>query len=350
MEPNSKAASVSSLDVDARQSAPQRWLEGPRRGIAIAVTGCLMATPDAMLIEWAERMGATRLAVLFWKLLFLGVCLAAYAVTQTSGLKDAVLKEPRLMATLAALMGLTSLGIGVALLLTYAANALLAYSLDPLWGAMLGWILLGDVLPIQTIAALCGAACALVLMFLPAILQQDGKTVASLVGDLAALAAGFTVALYITAVRNALVTGRRVSPIGASALGNLAAALGAALVAWITGATLKAPGPLFFVYAVLDGVAVSGVIVGFALAPRYIAGAHIGLISLVETILGPLWVFLTFGEQPPVYTLAGGTIVIVVVVCHESHAMASLDEPPVGDTIVIGRASSPQPRAACHAG
>jgi drug/metabolite transporter (DMT)-like permease len=36
----------------------------------------------------------------------------------------------------------------------------------------------------------------------------------------------------------------------------------------------------------------------------------VGLLLLLESILGPLWVWLVFAEQPGVHTLVGGAIVL----------------------------------------
>jgi len=46
------------------------------------------------------------------------------------------------------------------------------------------------------------------------------------------------------------------------------------------------------------------------LAARYLSAAEIGLFSLLETILGPIWVWLGFGERPTDMALVGGLIVI----------------------------------------
>jgi drug/metabolite transporter (DMT)-like permease len=47
---------------------------------------------------------------------------------------------------------------------------------------------------------------------------------------------------------------------------------------------------------------------------RLIPAAQVALISLLEVVLGPLWVWLAVGEQPGAATLIGGTIVVVAVV------------------------------------
>jgi drug/metabolite transporter (DMT)-like permease len=56
---------------------------------------------------------------------------------------------------------------------------------------------------------------------------------------------------------------------------------------------------------------------GFALltvGARLIPAAQVGLITLLEVVLGPVWVWLALGERPSTLTLVGGAIVIVAIV------------------------------------
>jgi drug/metabolite transporter (DMT)-like permease len=56
---------------------------------------------------------------------------------------------------------------------------------------------------------------------------------------------------------------------------------------------------------------------GFALlsvGARLIPAAQVALITLLETVLGPLWVWLALDERPSTLTLVGGAIVIVAIV------------------------------------
>ena len=43
---------------------------------------------------------------------------------------------------------------------------------------------------------------------------------------------------------------------------------------------------------------------------KFIPSAEAGLISLLDVVLGPIWVFLAFGENPGELTLVGGAIVL----------------------------------------
>ena len=52
------------------------------------------------------------------------------------------------------------------------------------------------------------------------------------------------------------------------------------------------------------------------LAPRYITAAEVNLFFLLETIFGPLWVWLVIKEQPSVETIIGGSIIIATIALH----------------------------------
>jgi drug/metabolite transporter (DMT)-like permease len=52
------------------------------------------------------------------------------------------------------------------------------------------------------------------------------------------------------------------------------------------------------------------------LAPRYITAAEVNLFFLLETILGPLWVWLVIHEQPSMETIIGGVVIIFTIAVH----------------------------------
>ena len=60
------------------------------------------------------------------------------------------------------------------------------------------------------------------------------------------------------------------------------------------------------------------------LAPRYITAAEVNLFFLLETILGPLWVWLVIKEQPSIETIIGGSIIITTIAIHSSLALKKI--------------------------
>ena len=52
------------------------------------------------------------------------------------------------------------------------------------------------------------------------------------------------------------------------------------------------------------------------IAPRFIPAAEVNLFFLLETIIGPVWVWLIIKEQPSIETLYGGAIIIITIAIH----------------------------------
>ena len=52
------------------------------------------------------------------------------------------------------------------------------------------------------------------------------------------------------------------------------------------------------------------------IAPRFIPAAEVNLFFLLETIIGPIWVWLIIKEQPSIETLQGGLVIITTIAIH----------------------------------
>ena len=52
------------------------------------------------------------------------------------------------------------------------------------------------------------------------------------------------------------------------------------------------------------------------IAPRFIPAAEVNLFFLLETIIGPIWVWLIIKEQPSIETLQGGIVIIATIAIH----------------------------------
>ena len=60
------------------------------------------------------------------------------------------------------------------------------------------------------------------------------------------------------------------------------------------------------------------------LAPRYITAAEVNLFFLLETILGPLWVWLVIKEQPSFETILGGSVIVITIATHSFLALKKI--------------------------
>jgi drug/metabolite transporter (DMT)-like permease len=58
-----------------------------------------------------------------------------------------------------------------------------------------------------------------------------------------------------------------------------------------------------------------------AIAPRYLPAPQVGLFLLLETVLGPLWIWAFIGEAPSIYAVIGGTMVILTLLVHSGLSL-----------------------------
>ena len=66
-------------------------------------------------------------------------------------------------------------------------------------------------------------------------------------------------------------------------------------------------------------------------ATHHVPAPEVNLVALLETLLGPLWVWLASGERPSAEVFAGGVLVIGAVTIHSALALrAERDDAPVG--------------------
>lgn len=76
----------------------------------------------------------------------------------------------------------------------------------------------------------------------------------------------------------------------------------------------------FTVFALMGSVQMGMSQVCFAAGARLIPAAEVALLTLLEVVLGPLWVWLVNGEVPATATLVGGAIVLAAVVYQTTEA------------------------------
>jgi drug/metabolite transporter (DMT)-like permease len=203
-----------------------------------------------------------------------------------------------------AALSVAAIGFIVALKMTSVATALFLSSCAPLLSALLGFLILGERLNARQISAVALGFCGL------AIILSGGFEAGRLAGDLWGLACALSFATVSVCTR--LAPRRDFGP-AMVGYGILSAAVSAA-VCLSNGVTL-APPPLEALAGFSGGFLLMGL--GFTLflrgAPKVPAVGQT-MLAQTETIFGPVWVWLLFGETPPVTTLIGGVVILVAVV------------------------------------
>lgn len=160
-----------------------------RRGLLYATIGVCCFSPDALFTRLAnaerspavgDQAFAAPCVIVAWKALALGLfnlaaaaCLERSCIRLLAGIRPAA--KYMLLASL--FQAVQQLGFTLSYVLTDPATALLLISLNPLWAALLGWRLLRDALPTRTIIALVLAFLAVLLVFVPILVDREaGQT------------------------------------------------------------------------------------------------------------------------------------------------------------------------------
>jgi drug/metabolite transporter (DMT)-like permease len=200
------------------------------------------------------------------------------------------------MIAVAACMALASTCFIFSLNHTSVANTLILISTGPYVAGALGWMLLGERVASRTWLAMGVALVGAVVMV------SDSYRRGVIVGDLLAMvmAASFATATVLV---------RRHPEIQMAPAAALAPAL-TVLVALPLAEPLATSGRDLALLAFF-GVGSFGA--GFLLfmnGARLIPAAQSALIGMLETVLGPLWVWLVLSERPGAATLAGGALIL----------------------------------------
>jgi drug/metabolite transporter (DMT)-like permease len=310
------------------------------KGLLIALTAVACVTPDAMLLRWAREEGGGDWQTVFWKLSMMGVLnlmSAIWMAGSPSKLLQSMRGDPLALAGASLLQVCDQLGFTFSFLKTDTARAMLFISLNPVWAALLGWWVLGDRLPCRTVMLLCAGITGSAIAFAPTLLRTptpldetahvpSGHQPQTAEGDVIALATGLCLASYVTFIRYTSKHRPEAGIDAAPSIGNFIAAAIAVPLAGITRGGVAVGVDLHGAYlpvVALNAVFMSCFYVGFTLAPRYIPGAEVALVLLLETLCAPLWVFARFGDVPSPWTICGGLVLLAALICHE--ALAALE-------------------------
>jgi len=314
------------------------------RGALLMLLAVVSVSPDSVVVRFLVHKGISQWAMVAWKNIFAATFEGIYVVWE-AGSVESILHGIRAGPLHVAAGMLMQAGLGMtfnlALVHTDPAAAILLSSLNPLWSAVLGYFLLGDKVAKQTVIALVVCILSVGVVCLPLIIgveeatgeigKDDASHVAlSFLGNALAVSAGLFLAGLITISRHASFHCPSCNMSAAVALGSLCGGVGSLLLA--EGRVLPGPsgffGPAWQFWLPMIGAGLGEGIffVTVSIVPALISGAEIGILSLLEVILGPLFVFLAFGLIPQMWTFVGGSILLLTLALHELSMLLSDSE------------------------
>ena len=269
-----------------------------QQGLLLTGGGALIISPDALLIK---LIGLPDSDILMWRGLLTALGFVIIMLVRHGA------------GTVTAYRRCGWTGIGVALLFSFSTfgfvlgnqytkggNVLMILAGAPLIAALLSRLFLGERLPRRTwlAIALCLAGTSLIVL--------DDAGVGSWVGNAFALLAATGLAANFTLCRTR--PGVDMSPM--LTLSGLIVAMVAALFN-LAGGGLTLPPVASALWLVLLCLLILPL--GFTLiqrGPLYLPAAEVGLLMLLEVVVGTLWVWWLLGEQPAPIALVGGSLVL----------------------------------------
>uniref|UniRef100_A0A7S0L8Z1 EamA domain-containing protein n=1 Tax=Coccolithus braarudii TaxID=221442 RepID=A0A7S0L8Z1_9EUKA len=313
-----------SSDVSSTSRASRLRPAERGKGLLVALLSVVLITPDPMFVRWARATGATNWQIVFWKQLGTGAINIVAGFCLLGGVQETLagaIAAPWHLCFASLMQMGNQLGFNFAFLTTSPARALLFISLNPLWAGLLGRVCLGEVLPKRTVVALFIGAVSSLIVFVPALLPESSKseTEGTLIGDMISIATGMGVAAYITFLRHTLDCRPEASIDMSAGVGNMLSSLAMvpAILSNQTSGFYTNLNSTFVAITIVDALLTGSFYVGFIVAPRYLVGAQLALVMLLETLIAPLWVYIKFGDIPSVWTVAGGTLLLVTLAIHE---------------------------------
>jgi drug/metabolite transporter (DMT)-like permease len=277
--------------------------------VALVVLAGLLWSAISLAIRHIE---AGTWAVLFWRSAGMVPVLLAY-VAWTSG--GRVVSLVRRMGWIGAVGGfglVFAFAGGIyAIQATTVANAAFLFAASPFMTAVLGWLVLRERVRRATWAAIALAGVGMVIML------REGLAAGAMAGNVAALLS----ALGFSAFTVTLRWGKLEDMMPAVVLGGVFSMLvaGAVLVAqggvvWVSGRDI--------VIAMAMGAGLLGLgLALYTLGSKVVPAAEMSLLSMVEVMFAPVWVFLALGETASPATFVGGAVVMAAITVNALSGM-----------------------------
>jgi drug/metabolite transporter (DMT)-like permease len=190
---------------------------------------------------------------------------------------------------------------------TTVANTFVLMSVSPFLAALAGRLVLKETVPARTWIAMAVAFAGIVVMF------ADSLDAGRLTGNLLALGVSCCFAAQVIVLRRFHATVDMLPQVMVAGVISL-------VVAFAVAPPFAATGRDLAVLALMGCVQLgTGCLLATA-ASKHLSATELGLLALLEPILGPLWVWALMSERPGPSTLVGAVVVLGAVIANEAFA------------------------------
>jgi drug/metabolite transporter (DMT)-like permease len=265
----------------------------------------MFITPDSLFIRLAN-INSWNLIFYRGLIPFLVVFIGLIFIYKTKLLKELINNSWHGVAY-AAVFTMTNIVFVISIENTNVANTLIMIAMAPMLSAIISFIFLKENPDQKTWVAITITTLAVIYIF------YDALDAGDFLGNFLGLVAAMGLAIGANIIRSA----KKISLVPSAMIGKLMVAL----IALLFVDQIKLEGNDLIIVPLMCIMCVAIPFVLVTLAPRYITAAEVNLFFLLETILGPLWVWLVIREQPSIETIIGGGIIIATIAIHSTLAL-----------------------------
>ena len=250
--------------------------------------------------------------IVFWRALFMALFIGIFLIARYGSRTISYVAAVGFPGLLAGAFLASSFFLFIlSVMRTTVANSLFLMSTSPFVAALFGWLFLNEHVSRRTMIAMTASLVGIALMFADAF-GSGG----SLSGNLLACGVPLAFGANVILLRK---MGASVDMVPTVLLAGLIAIPIALLMSWPLTASWHDVGIL----AVMGTFQLGMGCLLLTLAAPHLSAAEIGLLSLLETILGPVWVWLGVGERPSDTALLGGLVVLSSLVVNQLARLRS---------------------------
>ncbi len=276
-----------------------------KKGMLMAFSAVIFLTPDSLFIRLAN--------INSWNLIFYRgfipfsvVFLGLLLIYKTNFIKQSFSNGWHGIAY-ALVFAVTNITFVISIENTNVANTLIMIALAPMLSAILSFVFLKEIPDKKTWAAIVITTLSVIYIFYDAVDQGD------ILGNVLGLLTASGLAIGAVIIRSA----KKIDLVPSAMFGKFLVAL----IAFYFSDNLSLKDNDLIIIPLMCIMCVAIPFVLVTIAPRYITAAEVNLFFLLETILGPIWVWLVIKEQPSIETIVGGIIIIMTISIHSALSL-----------------------------
>ena len=275
-------------------------LTDQQKGSLLAFVAVMFITPDSLFIRLSNidtwglvfYRGIIPFATVFLGMLFI-YKLNFFKIFINSGIHGLIYVIT---------FSITNITFVVSIQNTNVANTLVMIATAPMLSAVLSAIFLKEPTDKKTLISIIITFISVIYIF------SDSFKLGNVYGDVLGFVTAIGLAIGAVTIRSA----KSKNLVPAAVVGKLF--VGAFALFFIESFVLENRDLIIVPLMCILCVAVPFVLV--TIAPRFIPAAEVNLFFLLETIIGPIWVWLIIREQPTTETLIGGIVIIITIAIH----------------------------------